>query len=259
MAEIGSAINVTNKAADAGVRSLATPVYTLGATVNVEASNAASNRIDPTILARVALDEELKRKGGGGGGGAVFKSPTLFVLYSMRLINDALRQAYQALQQALAQSAAKATSPLLQAITNTQNALLNFINNNPVTNFVTNFSNGVGRSLDQIANAFKNPQQLANQISTNFSALGNLIASAIANGLKRTYNKDEDRLDPNEEIYEDEDNLFAKGMNFFGINNNQESNSKSIKSHIDNIAKQFARWSDAVAYPIKEFAQRWFH
>lgn len=248
---------VNTSATRAASASLSSPVYSLSA--QVTEVRTSPNRIDPTILARASLEEELKRKGGGGGGGgAVFKSPTLFVLYSMRLINEALLQAYKALQQALAQSAARAVSPLTQAIANAQNALLKIINNNPVINFVSNFSNGVNKNLEQIANAFKNPQELANKILSSFTSLGNLIASAIANGLKKSYTKDEEKLDPNEWVYESEDNLFTGMMSFFGVNNNQESNGKSIKSHIDNIAKQFARWSDAVSYPVREFMQRWF-
>ncbi len=216
-----------------------------------------SQQIDPALLARISLEEELKRQGGGGGGGPRFTSPTLFVLYSMRLINDAMREAYQALQKALDQGVLNATAPISNAISVAQE-LTGQLLSNPV--FV-NLGIAINQSFEQIASALKDPAATAAKLANNFAQFGSVVASAIANGLKRLfYNKDEDRFDPDNAIYDEDTGFLTRMLGLFGNIGNQgsESNAKNIKSHIDNLAKQVTNWAASFNYPFKEFTKRWF-
>ncbi len=220
-------------------------------------SPQVTNQMDPALLARISLEEELKKQGGGGGGGVRFSSPTLFVLYSMRMINDAMREAYEALQKALDQGVLNATAPVNNFIAGVQEAVSEFMNN-PV---MANLGIAINQSFSQIANALKDPAASASKLMNNAVHLGSVVASAIASGLKRLfYSKDEDRLDPDNAIYQNEEGLLDKALSFFGMIDNQgnESNAKNIKSHIDNLAKQVTRWASSINYPFKEFTERWF-
>ncbi len=219
---------------------------------------ATSRQIDPALLARIALEEELKRQGGGGGGGPKFTSPTLFVLYSMRLINDAMREAYEALQKALDQAGQNITAPFTNTIAAVQESMNNFIANPLFTNLGT----AINQSFAQIAKALNDPAVMANKLVNNFAQFGSVVASAIANGLKRLfYGKDEDRLETDNNIYEGEDGIMNRILGMFININNQgnESNAKNIKSHIDNLAKQVTKWVTSLNHPFQEFAKRWFN
>ena len=216
-----------------------------------------NQQIDPALLARIALEEELKRQGGGGGGGPRFTSPTLFVLYSMRLINDAMRQAYEALQKALDQSGQNISVPVNNAVAVVQEALAKFISN-PV--FV-NLGTAINQSFLQIGKMLDDPAATATKLANNVAQFGSVVASAIANGLKRLfYGKEEDRLDPDNEIYQGEAGLLDKALSFLGMIDNEASgsNAKNIKAHIDNLANQVTRWAASINYPFKEFTKRWF-
>lgn len=214
-------------------------------------------QIDSAVLARIALEEELKRQGGGGGGSPRFTSPTLFVLYSMRLINDAMRQAYEALQKALDQGVLNASASVNNAVVTAQEIVGEFL----ASPLFINLGTAINQSLAQIKSAFSDPATMANKLMNSAVHLGSVVASAIASGLKRLfYGKDEDRLDPDNELYQSDTNLLDKALSFFGMIDNQgnESNAKNIKSHIDNIANQVTRWARSVNYPLKEFTERWF-
>lgn len=216
-----------------------------------------NQQIDPAVLARVSLEEELKRRGGGGGGAPRFTSPTLFVLYSMRLINDAMREAYEALQKALDQGVLNAGAPINNALEVAQDLVGKFL----ATPTLVNLGTAINQSLAQIKSAFGDPATTASKLMNSAVHLGSVVASAIASGLKRLfYGKDEDRLDPDNELYQNEAGLLDKALSFFGMIDNQgsESNAKNIKAHIDNIANQVTRWARSINYPMKEFTERWF-
>ncbi len=216
-----------------------------------------NQQLDPALLARISLEEELKKQGGGGGGGPRFTSPTLFVLYSMKLINDAMREAYENLQKALDQGVLNATAPITNTIAAMQEAVSEFMAN-PV---MANLGTAINQSFAQIADALKDPAATASKLANNVAQFGSVVASAIANGLKRLfYGKEEDRLDPDNELYQGEIGLLDKALSFFGMIDNQgnESNARNIKSHIDNLANQVTRWAASINYPFKEFTKRWF-
>jgi hypothetical protein len=246
MDTINTNVNVPNRASQA--------LAELKARVVADRVNFNANQIDPALLARVSLEEELKRRGGGGGAAAKADfNPNFFVSYSYKIINDALRQLYEAANSAL-NSAPNLNQTLSQATNTVLTVFQGFTNvfAGVMTN-ITSFSSTLMATL-------ANPLSTARTLMSNIAHLGTLMASAIASNLKKIlYGKDDSKLDPDDELYSNQDGMFASLMNFFALNDNQgnESNGKNIKSHIDNFNKQITRWADLITLPFDNFAKRW--
>lgn len=219
-------------------------------------SRQVNQQIDPALLARISLEEELKRRGGGGGGFNSF-NPLLFVPYSFKLMAEAIDRAREAINQILNQGFAL-PAPLNNVVQTAQNFVAGIV----TSPFVTNLGIAINQSIAQIANTLRDPMATANKIATNMIQLANVIASAVAAGLKKVFGaKDEDRLDPDNELYREEEGFLKRVWGMFADVGNEasQSNAKDIKSHIDNIAKQVTRWAYSINRPFNEFAKRWFN
>lgn len=248
-------INTNQTTSNATANRAAQALVELKARVVADRVNLTSNQIDPALLARISLEEEMKRRGGGGGGGKVESfNPNLFVSYSYKIINDALRQIYEAANRALAPN---------QAVNQAANQVVSFAAG--VTQGLNNVLSGVMTNLGNFASGLMatltNPLATARTLMTNMMHLGTLMGNAVANGLKRIfYGKDETNVDSDNAFYVNADNMFTNFMNIFTLNDNpeKESNGKNIKSHIDNLTKQITRWVDLLTLPFENFAKRWF-
>ncbi len=239
------------------------PVFALSAKVTVAAERATPspeiNRLDPSALARIAMEDELKRKGGGGGGGGAPKesSPTLFVLYSLTLMNKAIQAAFQDLMKSL------------NELLNPQQVNQNPAAQTPATNFIKGaianftgfFAGGFVQMQARLGQSLQDAMPDAAKLAKNIGHLANTISSAISNGLKKIfYTKDDTTVDPEKALYESEGGLLGSLVKSFGFSGNRDSdgNARSIDAHIENIARQLTKWSESFSYPIKEFSKRWF-
>lgn len=199
------------------------------------------SQLDPSVLARLAIEEELKKKGGGGGASRPF-NPLAWVPYSFKLMAAAIERMRQAFEQAMAQGigqidinfmstvreAGVATGQMIRAIVL------------PVTNAFTNTM----QSMVNFAKAFaKDPAGTTVKLLNQISFISQVIGSAIASGLKKLfYGKDEEKLEADYEIYEDEDQSYFDRI--LGSVNNRTieiNNNNSIASHIQNMAKQITK------------------
>lgn len=214
-----------------------------------------NQQIDPALLLRIALEEELKKRGGGGGGFRSF-NPLLFVPYSFKLLAQAIDRLRQAFNQALNNNFALPT-PVTNAVQSVQNYIAGALN----TRFVANLTTAVNQSFAQIANAMRNPLATAQKIVMNVVQLANVIASAVAAGLKKVFTgKEEDRFDPDNKVFQEDEGFLRRIWGMFAdvSNDANQSNAKNIKSHIDNLAKQFTKWGSAITHPLDDFTKRWF-
>ena len=196
-----------------------------------------NSQIDPAVLARIALEEELKKKGGGGGGARSF-NPMTWIPYSFKLLAKAIEQARAAVANAALQALASLTQGIrgniAQVFQNVGRAL------QPVNKFFSLITVGFARATARAIGEFaRNPIGASIRMANNAMQTGMAIFAAVVNGLKKViYGKDENKLDPDEEIYKEE-GIFSKLINFFTLKDeDNESNGRNIKSHLNNRAKQ---------------------
>lgn len=216
------------------------------ADIKAKSAPERSPQIDPALLARISIEEELKRRGGGGGGGGRTESfnPNLFVSYSYKIINDALRELFE-----LGKTVFNSGTAILEAPANLAANITKSINN-AFSGVMTNIGNFGSNLMATILSPFNSAKNLA----TNFASLGTLIGSAIANGLKKIfYGKDEEKIET-KEYEEDKEGFFGGLINFMTLSGNadNESNGKTIKAHIDNVNKQILNWNNVLIKPFKD-------
>lgn len=185
-------------------------------------------------------DEERKRRllGGGGGSSAkdIFKSPTLFVLFSIKLINEGLEQLKALLDSAL--QSGNQSSPQASIVNDVQNyvessygAILNAVKT-PLVNFSNALSDAANTAL-----------QFASSLGSNFANLATVAMSILANKLyKLISGEDLEKItnDNGEEVNE-EFSIFDNLKQLLFDKKNNESNERSIVSHLKNMADQTTR------------------
>lgn len=225
----------------AGAR--ARQVFNLSASVladqRAQTSSSSSKQIDPALFARIALEEELKRRGGGGGGVRSY-NPMNFIPYSFKLMSEALDRIRQAFNQAMSQ-AFVLPAPVNNFVQQVQNYVANLFN----TPVLQNLNTAINQSFAQIAQALQNPGQTAAKLANNLMQIANTIASAVAAGLKKVFaSKEDDKFDPDNEYFQEDDDFLSKAWGIFSNvgNDANQSNARNIKSHIDNLAKQVVRF-----------------
>ncbi|MDD9898697.1 MAG: hypothetical protein OXU45_06835 [Candidatus Melainabacteria bacterium] len=241
MLNAGTNANVNYGSANAATTSgaqKAKQVFNLSARVVAEQrpqQQVQNRQIDPAVLARIALEEELKRRGGGGGGFRNF-NPLNFVPYSFKLMSAAMERMRQAFNQAMSQ-AFNLPAPVANAVQQVQNYVTNLFN----APILQNFNTAINQSFAQLAQALQNPGQTAARLATNIMQLASTMASAVAAGLKKVFgDKEEDRLDPDNQYFQEDEGFLKRVWGVFAdvSNDGNQSNARNIKSHIDNLAKQ---------------------
>lgn len=209
---------------------------TVGEQLRQQAQNSPQN------LARILEEierEKLKRAGGGGGGLRTFKNPALFVLYSLRIINQKMR--------AIFESFLKAT-----AIPNQSTEIA--LPQNPVAEIIGKIANLPKQLLQSFQNGFinllalpsqigKNAVALAKTLASSFTNLATLAASALANKLfKNLFGQDDDKGIDREEELEKQGWLYRVQSFFLSDDTEHESNGRNIISHIRNVADQISKF-----------------
>jgi len=207
------------------------------------APEQAPRQIDPSMLARIALEDELKKKGGGGGGGSAPSfNPNMWISYSYKLMNDALQQLYALLNQILDQSTAQSSSALTNLANQVGSSVMSSFSalSSPLKNIFQNTNNlqRDNSARSPLADAMK---KLADPVQ-----FANILFSSLVNGLKKAiYGKDEDTKTDAQEQDQRETLLGLSEMSAIADEDN-EANGKSIKSHMDNIARQYSNWSNSL-------------
>lgn len=151
-------------------------------------------RLDPALLAKLAFEDELRKKGGGGGGGsAPSYNPNMWVSYSFveiaKMLDELRRAFFEALNQNF-QTPLALVQEFVANVSKTLKANLSGIQNLKPMNLLQNLSKN---SLNLAVNFGAN-------ISNSASAFSNIISAAIANGLKILFGQKEDK-----DIEEEED------------------------------------------------------
>ncbi len=196
----------------------------------------------PIDLARMAAEEEFKRKlaGGGGGGSAAMKSPTQFVLYSMSLINDQMRAMYQAVikafeaNQANAPQQAAAASNVLPA---------------GLRETITNIANGLRMLGDAMQRASQMPRDAtksATEFLRNAANIATLTMSSWVSrmlkalGLSKLDDENFEAEDIAEKFAMTEEERIARELkaNFYTQGGDD---GRTVLSHIQNVADQMNR------------------
>jgi hypothetical protein len=227
-------------------RALSSKVSTQGFALRAEAASERTvtvrqnSQIDPSVLARIAIEEELKKKGGGGGGARSY-NPVNWIPYSFKLLAKAIEEARTAVLNAFLE-AVNSINQLIQGkvgevgknIGNLFKPLNNFIGN-----MVTSFAQNTAKALSEFA---KNPLGFSIRMANNAALTGLAIFAAVVNGLKKAiYGKDEAINEADEENYK-EKGIFSKLISFFTQQDeNRKSNDKNIKSHLNNRAKSVTK------------------
>ncbi len=204
----------------------------------------SQRQIDPSMLARIALEEELKRKGGGGGGGGSAPSfnPNLWVSYSYKLMNEALQELYDLVNKILDQSTQASSSAISNMATQTGAGLTNAFSR--LTSPIQNLFSNLQRPNANQATAPKTPLEAALKLGADSVQFANILFSTLINGLKKSiYGKDEDAQDLNKNN-PDEKSFSLLGLDAI-VDEDNEANGKSIKSHMDNIARQYNNWANS--------------
>lgn len=183
--------------------------------------------------------EKLKKTGGGGGGLRTFKNPALYVLYSLRVINQKIQELMQAFLKATSLPA------LPEQLTLPQNpvaAILDKIVNLP-KQLVQGLQN-IGLNLLALpANLAKNAVAMAKTLASSFMNLATLAASALANKLfKNLFGQDDDKGIEREDELEQQGWLYRVQSFFMSDDTEHESNGRNIISHIRNVADQISKF-----------------
>lgn len=172
-----------------------------------------TNQFDPATLARIALEEELKKRGGGGGSAPSY-NPNVWVGYSFTELAKAIEAARKELDRALSQSEQLGSTLInivndaLQGSLKQGSTLGNLLNNILVT-----IPKDLGLALRR---SLENPIAMADRMVTNTMQSAMTILSAITSGLKKIfYGKNEELRDPDEELYDDETLMTKLFKKFF--------------------------------------------
>jgi len=194
------------------------PAFALKAEVTEEARTP--NPFDPATLARIAIEEELKRKGGGGGGGGRSYNPNVWVPYSFKLMAEAIDAMRAAFAKALAQGLELPKVFTQEVAQAASNAVSNMTN--PISNAFSNFMNAGQNQLQTILRDLQtNTLANANKLFSNSFHMGMTIFSAIANNLKKIfYTKNTEVEDPDEEIYTPKQGALSRLLGFFNVDQN---------------------------------------
>ncbi len=199
-----------------------------------------SGQLDPASLARIALEEELKKRGGGGGGGPRY-NPLTWVPYSFKLLGEAIEKMRQAFEAALNQGMGDAPSEFLSSVREAGEATGNLIRTVAVP-MTRGVASTMKLSSNFISSMFKDPLGTSAKMLRQVSFIGQVIASAIASGLKKVfYGKDEEKID-SEEDYEEEGNYFDKIFADLGAKDFQnQNNNNGFAGHLQNLALQLTK------------------
>lgn len=217
--------------------------YNLRAEANSErqATVSQNSQLDPSVLARIAIEEELKKKGGGGGGGGKSYNPANWIPYSFSLLAKAIEQARQAVADAFLQALATINQTIQGGLGQIGKNIGNLFKpvNNLARNIFLGFAQNTAKAINQFA---KNPIGFSIRMANNAMQTGMAMFAALVNGLKKAiYGKDEALKEADEEIYKEE-GIFSKLVSFFTMQDqNNESNGRNIKSHLNNKAKQITQ------------------
>ncbi len=206
------------------------------------APEQAPRQIDPSMLARIALEEELKKKGGGGGGGSAPSfNPNMWISYSYKLMNDALQQLYALLNQILDQSTAQSSSAVANLATQVGSSVMSSFSalTSPLKNIFQNTNNQMRD------NAARSPLSDAMKKLADPVQFANILFSSLVSNLKKAiYGRDDDTKTNTQEQTEREELANLNMMSAIADEDN-EANGKSIKSHMDNIARQYNNWANS--------------
>lgn len=225
-------------------RALSTKVAAQGYAVRADAASERTvtvrqnANIDPSVLARIALEDELKKKGGGGGGGGKRFNPMTWIPYSFSLMAKAIDQMRAAIANAVLQALNTINQTIQGSLGNVAKNIGNLFKpvNNFIGNIVTNFAQNTAKAINQFT---KNPLSFSIKMANNVAQTGLAIFAAVVNGIKKAvYGKDEAVNEADEENYKNE-GIFSKLISFFTLKKeDRESNGKNIKAHLNNRAKQ---------------------
>lgn len=201
-------------------------------------------QLSPQELAMLAEKRRRELEGGGGGGGARFKSPTQFVLYSFRLINDKLMQLYQSVSAALNENLMNANAAGREAMATTMTSVYNAIPKN-MQGLMMNVMRGLDTMQNQAQNFLKSAANLAQQLSSSFVNLATVSMSALANRFVRLlgFGRDDDEKFEAEEVADkyipsEEELETSIDAALFSDQQDNEKNGRNIIAHLEN----FSRW-----------------
>lgn len=243
MPAVGSNLNSSQSLRGGNAGSQNARNSSVAALKQLEAAKQQSSARDPQTLAKIIEEEQRKKeleKGGGGGGLRTFKNPALFVLYSLRVINEKIQELVNAFLKATAlPSQTNQANPQQNPIV----AIFNKVANLP-KQLIQSFQNGLLNFLALPSKIGSNLTALAKTLASNFANLATLAASALANKLfKNLFGKDEDEGIEREDELEEQQNWLDRVKAFFVSDDTEhESNGRNIISHIRNIADQINRF-----------------
>ncbi len=153
----------------------------------------------PLDLARMAAEEDWKRKlfgGGGGGGSPEMKSPTAFVLHSLSIIGQKMRELYESVIAAFEASQGRAPE---QIVTNEALATEPATNNplrflaKPTMDFLqTNIRDLIRASQDMLKQSLK----ISNSLSISIAVIVNRLVKLLGfaqEAEEEVFEDDEDR------------------------------------------------------------------
>ncbi len=208
-------------------------------------------QIDLALLARAAIEDELRKKGGGGGGGGgSIKSynSTVWVPYSFKLMAQSIDQSraffaqiFQQIVNFIPNSLANLSNSVNRAFANLGGRLMS-----PIATVLSQMQKQANNLLEAM---IKTPLNLAVGLGSNVSHLANMIANALTQGLRKFIlgkdDKDEDlQAMKRNEIYYDEDIDFLEKLGDLPTQDtNASSATQSIKGHIDNVSNQLTKWA----------------
>ncbi len=224
-------------------RALSSKVSSQGYAIRAEAQSERqvtvrqNNQMDPSFLARMALEDELRKRGGGGGGSIKSYNPMTWIPYSFSLLAKAIEQARAAIANLINQSLNALGTSITTSIQNTFNFLTKPLI--PINNFFRSITLNITRTMIQGLRDFaKNPIAFSMKMANNAMQGAMAIFAAVVNGLKKIiYGKDEAVAEADPEEYKEE-GLLTKLLGYFKKQDeDRESNGKNLGSHIKNKAK----------------------
>jgi len=194
----------------------------------------------PIDLARIAADEEFKRRlaGGGGGGSAPMNSPTQFVLYSIGLINDQMRAMYEAVVKAF--EANQANTPQQ---TNTAPAA------SPLPAGLREVIANVTTALRMLGDMTQGLKELPRDLTKTAANITNTAVLSMSSwvsrllkalGLSKTDDENFEAEDIAEKFAMTEEELIAQGLRT-NLYSQSGDEGRTVISHIQNVADQMNR------------------
>jgi hypothetical protein len=172
-----------------------------------------TNSFDPALLARLA-DEERRKKMGGGSSTPRFKSPSLFVLYSLKLMAEKMMELYKSFEKALQSNSLpvlnpQATEPFSKLASDIMKSLSS---NKSIENFLLNLK--PSSLLFNFKLALKNTMKTFLDIFQMIFSASNAFANKL---YKNKYNKDQESQEDDIKSEEEHPLLIAM-KNMFGLN-----------------------------------------